>query len=153
MVRLQFSVLSSRYCPQRVNFQLTTAHLMQAHQTLTSTTTWKETEAWSAGLLFLSLSSARRPSLAGEVERVLLGDSARPSAESCTTAAARTLAQTVVTSCTSGSMLLISTCHKHWEVQYPAAEPQACACAHGSVNLCTLNHSTLLYECFKVQWH
>ena len=51
--------------------------------------------------------------MTGEVERVLLGDSARPSAESCTTAAARTLAQTVVTSCASGVNLLISTCHMH----------------------------------------
>ena len=103
VVRMHFSALSSCHCLQRVNFQPTTAGLMQAHQSLTSTTTWKETEAWSVGLLFLSLSSARRPSLTGEVGRVLLGDSARPSAESCTTAAARTLAQTVVTSCISGA--------------------------------------------------
>jgi len=52
-------------------------------------------------LLFLSFSAARLPSLTGEGERALLGDSARLSAESCTTAAACTLAQTVVTSYTA----------------------------------------------------
>lgn len=51
-------------------------------------------------MLFLSFSAARLLSLTGEGERVLLGDKARPSAESCTTAAACTLAQTVVTSYT-----------------------------------------------------
>lgn len=49
-------------------------------------------------MMFLSFSAARLPSLTGEGERALLGDSARPAAESCTTAAACTLAQTVVTS-------------------------------------------------------
>ncbi|KAA6417948.1 MAG: hypothetical protein FRX49_12106 [Trebouxia sp. A1-2] len=48
--------------------------------------------------MFLSFSAARLPSLTGEGERALLGDSARPAAESCTTPAACTLAQTVVTS-------------------------------------------------------
>ena len=57
---------------------------------LTSVTTWKETGGRPAAASFVGL-FGKLPSLRGEGERVLVGERARPSAESCTTAAARTL--------------------------------------------------------------